>query len=355
MTAVRGRKRIARALAALAIGILAGLIIAETYVRAKGLGWDLVESTVYYQSVDLPNHEPVNDPDLLYRLKPGSRHEYPGSPNGPYSVSVNSLGARGTERPAAKPDGVFRIVCLGGSNVYGVNVNDDQTWPALLEQELNRAKPGRFEVWNLGTCAYVGRQMAKAGRLAAQALDPDLFIVALSNTGARPFLQSEDLSEIFKRNPDLWLEFFHPETLDLLPSISNSKRLFLLNNIALLRYALTSSSFSIQDHRPWDAASQEEQNIHDIREFLTKSPRDSEVAVFLCPARPICDPERHRRYFEGIDVPVLKLSAEDKPQEFRDVHPPQTVLSWYAGQVAQWLGEKGLLGSAKLPETNELP
>jgi len=130
------------------------LVISEIIVRFYDLDWRILKKTLYYQQVDQPLHMAVPDPDLLFRLKPNTGVTNPCGIR-PSSVSINSHGARGQEHSAEKPSGVFRIICLGGSNVYGACVDDHETWPARLEQELNKADPGRFEVWNLGTPAYV--------------------------------------------------------------------------------------------------------------------------------------------------------------------------------------------------------
>ncbi|MBN2562523.1 MAG: SGNH/GDSL hydrolase family protein [Phycisphaerae bacterium] len=52
-------------------------------------------------------------------------------------ISINSFGYRGPEFDMAKPAGVVRVVCIGGSTTFDVKVSDDsRTWPARLEAIL---------------------------------------------------------------------------------------------------------------------------------------------------------------------------------------------------------------------------
>ena len=57
----------------------------------------------------------------------------------PYFVTIDSLGFRGAEFTRAKPVNQLRVVMLGDSYVYGDFVDDNQTFPAQLEQRLGQA------------------------------------------------------------------------------------------------------------------------------------------------------------------------------------------------------------------------
>lgn len=50
------------------------------------------------------------------------------------SVSTNSLGLRGKEVSYKKPNGTKRVLILGDSYAFGVYVNDDETYSAVLEK-----------------------------------------------------------------------------------------------------------------------------------------------------------------------------------------------------------------------------
>jgi len=69
-----------------------------------------------------------------------------------YDYTNNAFGFRTADRAFAKPAQTKRIVALGGSTTFD-GPSNKQTWPALLEEKLNRvyARSGyRIEVFNMG-------------------------------------------------------------------------------------------------------------------------------------------------------------------------------------------------------------
>lgn len=120
------KRKTGRRIALLFASIIAGFVIAEIIVRVTGSDWRYVRRNLYFQIMDLKSHMEDPSPDLLFRLTPGSKEQYSGGFR-PYIVSVNSQGERGPERSNPKPSGEFRIICLGGSNVYGANLNNHET------------------------------------------------------------------------------------------------------------------------------------------------------------------------------------------------------------------------------------
>lgn len=94
----------------------------------------------------------VSHPFLPYAQRPNdSRTLRTPAPDGtliPNDYHTNSLGFRAPETPFDKPEGVKRIVCLGGSTTFG-GERDAETWPAMLEARLH-ARGVNAEVVNLG-------------------------------------------------------------------------------------------------------------------------------------------------------------------------------------------------------------
>lgn len=192
--------RAARGLFALALALFTGLVF-EAGARLTGLDAAALRPLLYYQHAALPAHEPLADPELLYGLKPGSSAAFAGA-----SFHINGLGFRDPPRSPVKAKGAVRVVCLGGSHMFGALVDDGQTFPRYLERTLNRHFQGRFEVWNAAAHAYVVRQEAALARRIEALHTPDLLLVHLNGTGRRAFLEGAPFARYFKADPDLYLE-----------------------------------------------------------------------------------------------------------------------------------------------------
>lgn len=66
-----------------------------------------------------------------------------------YTAHINSHGYRGAEFAVPKPAGKKRILVIGDSFTFGVGAQDNETIPALLEQNLQKSD-NRIEVINAG-------------------------------------------------------------------------------------------------------------------------------------------------------------------------------------------------------------
>ena len=111
------------------------------------------------------------DPLMVYRPMPGYMR--------PYGLNRhNSLGYRGADVQVSKPDGIFRIVTVGGSATYDVGINDwRQTYPAQLESILSQQYGcGYVQVINAGVSGYDSFLILKQLRHRILDLKPDLII-----------------------------------------------------------------------------------------------------------------------------------------------------------------------------------
>ncbi|CAN5726597.1 hypothetical protein BH10BDE1_BH10BDE1_29910 [soil metagenome] len=105
-----------------------------------------------------------------------------------HTITSNSLRFRGGEHPKEKAKDVFRIIALGSYPVFGHGVNDDETYPFVLEKQMNSKewlarwskyscrKIKRVEVWNggrQGATAIMGYARLK---FDVEALSPDILI-----------------------------------------------------------------------------------------------------------------------------------------------------------------------------------
>jgi len=129
------RKRLLAA--ALAPLIVLGLL--EGGLRLAGYRYDphagLAGDRPYDERSESRVYEP--DPELLWRLRPSTvLHE----PELAFRrVRTNSLGLRGSEVPREKEPGEVRVLCLGDSVTFGLDLADDETWPARLAHHLRTA------------------------------------------------------------------------------------------------------------------------------------------------------------------------------------------------------------------------
>lgn len=118
-----------------------------------------------------------------------------------YQIHTNSLGFRGAERTVAKPAGTKRIIALGSYQTFGHGVNDDQTFPARLEQELNHLdRKKKYEVWNGGR--HSDTAIVALARLKHEifSYSPDLLIIDYGFVD--PLVWSDDLMLSAARLPD---------------------------------------------------------------------------------------------------------------------------------------------------------
>jgi lysophospholipase L1-like esterase len=122
--------------------------------------------------------EPVpGEPNMLgdalagWRPRPGPQRSF-GIPGG---TSVSASGLRGPE-PAERATGERRVLLLGDSTVFGVMVDDAQTFAALLEGRLQALDPS-VRVLNGGCPGYSSWQALQVLRERLLPLEPDLVVV----------------------------------------------------------------------------------------------------------------------------------------------------------------------------------
>jgi len=189
---------------ALACGGVVAAIIAEVALRLVGV------------SFPLPY---VPDPHTGSRLRAGFAAEF--SKEGRARVRITSDGRRDRERPVPKPAGTFRIAVLGDSYAEALQVDQDQTFWAVLESQLNdcpRFAGQTVEVLNFGVSGFGTAQELEMLRNYVWPYQPDLVLLAfltgndvsdnsqmLSADGVRPYYRLRDndleLDRSFQNHP----------------------------------------------------------------------------------------------------------------------------------------------------------
>jgi len=184
------KRRLRHRLYAALLGSLVALGIAAVVLRHVPLGFlRKTESDNVTRPHLRLGHENIPNTKRARLVVPGRPHPLPWETSRDGKIKItkritfrcttNSLGFRGKEVSPQKPEGVFRIFCLGDSITFGHAVADSESYPAVLERLLNERAEGkqRFEVINAGVMGYRVFQML--GLLMTRGLSyaPDLVTV----------------------------------------------------------------------------------------------------------------------------------------------------------------------------------
>jgi hypothetical protein len=143
-----------------------------------------------------------------YRLafKPGAAG-WNTSLRGEYStyVQINEKGLRGQEYPYTKAEDVFRVLVLGDSFTAGLQVEEAETFPKLLETQLNRHSPQlKVEVVNAGVIGYGTDNQLAYFTYEGYKYQPDLVILA--------FFTGNDLTD------NIWYSLYDLKEGQLVPA-----------------------------------------------------------------------------------------------------------------------------------------
>ena len=105
-------------------------------------------------------HRASLDPEIVYELRPGAGLSfYYKDQSEKITYAINSGGLRGKEINERKPDDTLRIITLGDSVTFGVRVDQENIYPARLEERLNlwATEQGigkKFRVLNPSSCGW---------------------------------------------------------------------------------------------------------------------------------------------------------------------------------------------------------
>jgi len=152
----------------------------------------------------------VKDKILGFRLKPKTSFA---------SYSINSLGFRGNKFTIKKPKNTYRIFILGGSTTFGSNVENNETYPFILEKLLNLSvadKNYRFEVINAGVPGYISQHHLIRCQDEFDRYAPDMYLYMLGpndSAVAFEFLEGsynpEKAKLLLVNNPNLISNLHH--------------------------------------------------------------------------------------------------------------------------------------------------
>ncbi|WP_177592984.1 pentapeptide repeat-containing protein [Candidatus Nitrosopelagicus brevis] len=95
------------------------------------------------------------------------------------TVSINQHGFRGSEFLEEKSSDIYRIFAVGGSTTHGASlVNDDETWPAFLQQIINQKNLEiEIQIINAGIMAATTEREFEMISKKIVKFDPDMIIM----------------------------------------------------------------------------------------------------------------------------------------------------------------------------------
>ncbi len=91
----------------------------------------------------------ISKTNLVHELKVN----YSGNWQG-ILIETNELGLRDKSYPIKKEVNTKRIIVIGDSVIFGVRVNEQDTFSSVLENKLNNNSEINYEVWNAGVSCY---------------------------------------------------------------------------------------------------------------------------------------------------------------------------------------------------------
>ncbi|GEM_PF-1209046 len=300
--------------------------VADGLVGVVGIDQAAIDKVLYYQTVELEVHTPVDDVHQLYGLKPNARLGGEG-PWGLRTVTVNTHGARSPEYTSERRPGVERTLVFGGSTLYGAGVGNNDTTPGAMD----RMTGPTHEVWNFGVCAFNTTQSAYLAMDKMDALRPDRVIIMITNTGRRAFLggpehQAADKSAYFDANPFLYLENFPPP-----PGQAEAWHALGLERSALYR------TYAAWQRASWDPdTTMSDRADRAAVAALERHAHEAGVEVLY-----VLSPSRGSEVGpQDFDVPTerwLDLNIPGRGGEYQQAHPPPRILSEYAAAILRWM------------------
>lgn len=119
---------------------------------------------------------PAHNEGVIYRMRANLDVEFMGG-----HVTTNSRGFRTPEFETKKPDGVYRILALGDSIMFGFGCNDGECCLRVMEKLLNerrqQERSPRYEVINTATVGYNTAMEVALFEHVALEYEPDLVLI----------------------------------------------------------------------------------------------------------------------------------------------------------------------------------
>jgi lysophospholipase L1-like esterase len=278
---------------ALAIFAIAGALVA--LAAAEGLTrlrqWSKIGTASSFESL-----YKVDERIQLRVLVPGARVG---------NITVNSLGFRGPEIPAAKPKGRIRLAFLGASTTFCAEVSGDSAvWPHVVVESLRARFPDvDFDYVNGGVPGYTVQSLRANLRHRIDALDPDIVVIYEATNDlsqeARQLAQAQGLARAGSIEPS-WLA----RRFLLWELVEKNLRVMVAN-----RGAESSSGRVVLDEA--QLGSRFRNDLTELVEAAGRGERRVAVATFSTRLRPEQSPDEKKRSAVSalVYMPAMSLDG----------------------------------------------
>jgi len=194
------------------VSTLATLLVLEVGLKAYRVAFDRPHPEPTESRAEIPKYIIVDSP-VIYALNP-------------MHTEISSQGLRDNEVSIPKPEGELRIMLLGDSITYGLQVSRKRTFVEQLENRLQKEIKSA-EVINTGVPGYTPYNELQYYLTEGRKFDPDIVIVAFCmNDVANPrlhwFYTQEKIADI----PDAAIPNIEYDQNVILPKVQARKSIW---------------------------------------------------------------------------------------------------------------------------------
>jgi lysophospholipase L1-like esterase len=210
------------------------------------------------------------EPNRSYTLKSGG------------TCTINNVGFRGTSRVDARPKpATFRVVILGESAAFSYDVDDKDTWAALVEDGLEKEFPDSIEVINAAVPGYSVFDSKINYLYQIRRLSPDAVVVYHTWNDMKYFKALDEGLPLFKGVASADRVKSTLRHVQVAWRVRNFYHQFILPRRRENTYgdSLSSTAVRIQDRGP--AHQWERQNYRDLAQLLKS---DGVLPIFVSQA-----------------------------------------------------------------------
>lgn len=160
-----------------------------------------------------PKRDPTREfaHNEIYWKEAGSLHLEPRmhkETGGTFRESTDANGLRVPLHGEEKPSGVFRVMTLGCSTTFGWGVDDEQSYPARLEEVLHERGLANVEVINGGQPGYSTFQGLWLWDNVLARYKPDLVVFGYIVQDARKVAYTDKSQAVLQQNADFMKQNF---------------------------------------------------------------------------------------------------------------------------------------------------